>query len=394
MEYNFDEIIERRGTASIKYDFIKETYPLAKEATLPLWVADMDFNVSDAIKEAIIARANKPIFGYSDIKTKEYSEATIKWMKEKHDYTVKENEIFFSPGIVPAIGLLIMALTKENDSILIQQPVYTPFINLVKENKRNLVNSPLIENKNGCYEIDFNDFENKIINEKVKLFILCSPHNPVGRVWTKDELKQIGEICINHNVIVLSDEIHADITRKDYKHIPIASLFTQDNFVSLTAPSKTFNIAGLKMSNIIIKNKEIQNKWVDYCSKKLHISDPNCFVHDTLIAAYTKSEDWYNQLLDYLDENMAFINSFIKENLPKAKFNIPEATFLAWIDLREYNVDYDKLSDLFVTKGNFAIQHGSMFGKEGTGFFRLNAGCPREIIKTALTSMKKVLDEL
>ncbi len=392
---NFDTIINRKNTMCIKHDFIKKAFPLANENTLPLWVADMDFPCSEAIINTLRDRINHGIYGYSSVNSQEYYDSIISWYKTKHDYIVKKEDIFYSPGIVPAIGILINILTEEEDAIIINQPVYSPFINLIKNNNRKLINSPLIQDEKGDFNINLKDLEKKIKDNNVKMYILCSPHNPTGGIFTKEELLEIGRICIENDVILLSDEIHCDIVRKGEKHIPIASLFEEhDNFITATAPSKTFNIAGLKLSNIIIKSEEHKEKWKNFIDVKLHTNEPNILVHDTMIAAYTKSEDWYEYMLEYVENNMIYIKNYIDENLPKVKFNIPKASFLCWLDLREYNVDYKELCDIFVVKGNVAIQEGSMFGKEGYGFFRLNAGCSIEIIKEALENIKRTLEDI
>ncbi len=271
MKYDFDKIIDRRNTNSEKYDSLKRAYPLSDENTIPLWVADMDFPCSDAIIESIKERLLNPVLGYTFVYADdEYKSAVCDWMKDKHDFIIDKKDIYYSGGIVPAMCVLINTLTNEGDSIIVNQPVYTPFMNIVKSNYRNLVNSPLIKDENGNYTLDFDDFEKKIKDNNVKMFLFCSPHNPIGKVWTKDELLKIGEICKKYNVIVFSDEIHCDIVRKGIKHIPIASLFEDDDiFITGTAPSKTFNIPGMKVSNIIIKNEEYKSKWKYYTQKIL-----------------------------------------------------------------------------------------------------------------------------
>jgi len=395
-KYNFDEIIKRNNTNCEKHDGMKDVYPLSDEDTIPLWVADMDFPCSDEIINSIKERLLNPILGYTFISSdNEYLSAVKYWLKEKHDFLVDDDEIFFSPGIVPAIGIVINALTEENDSVIINQPVYTPFIKIVKANNRKLVNSSLIQNKDGEYVLDFEDFENKIIENDVKLYILCSPHNPMGKVWTKDELLKIGEICKKHNVIVFSDEIHGDITRKGIKHIPIASVFDKDDiFITGTAPSKTFNIPGMKVSNIIIRNEEYKKKWKEYIVNKIHISDPNVFVPSLVKAAYKKSDDWYYYMLEYVENNFKMVKDFITKHLPDVGFEIPDATYLGWLDLNKYDIDYEKLSDLFVTKGGFAVQHGKQFGEEGIGYFRINVGISNKLLMKAMIGMKEVLKDI
>ena len=396
MKYDFDKIIDRRNTNCEKYDSLKRAYPLSDENTIPLWVADMDFPCSDAIIESIKERLLNPVLGYTFVYADdEYKSAVCDWMRDKHDFIIDKKDIYYSGGIVPAMCVLINSLTNEGDNIIANQPVYTPFMNIVKDNNRNLVNSPLVKDENGDYTLDFEDFEKKIKDNNVKMFLFCSPHNPIGKVWRKDELLKIGEICKKYNVIVFSDEIHCDIVRKGIKHIPIASLFENDDiFITGTAPSKTFNIPGMKVSNIIIKNEEYKNKWKLYTQKRLHTADPNVFVPGLVKAAYKESDDWYNYMLEYVEENFKYIKKFVNENLENVGFEIPQATFLGWLDMNKYDIDYKELSDLFVTKGGFAIQHGKQFGEEGVGYFRINVATSRKNIEKAMNGMKEVLKDI
>ena len=385
MEHNFDEIVDRRNTNSIKYDFAKE---LGKpEDAIPLWVADMDFRTPRVVREALVASAQHGIFGYSQ--TKEgYFNAIYNWYKTRFNWEVDESWLVKTPGIVYALAVAIRAFTQEGDSVIIQQPVYHPFSNTVLNNKRQLVNSSLLY-KDGKYHIDFEDFEAKVKANNVKIFILCSPHNPVGRVWTKEELIKLGDICIKHDVIVVSDEIHCDFVFGDKKHFVFTSLKDEylDNTIICTAPSKTFNLAGLQASNIFIANKDFKEKF----QKELEISGYNHLNTMGLIAcqtAYEQGAQWVDDLNEYLEENLKTIRSFLLERLPEVKLVEPEGTYLIWLDFNDLKLNEEELDDLITNKAKLWLNNGAMFGQGGKGFQRVNIACPKAIIEKMLLQLE------
>lgn len=392
MKYNFDEVIDRKGTNSIKWDCITCNIEGSDEDTLPLWIADMDFACAQPIIDALHKRVDRLIFGYSTFNSLEYYKAVTGWFDRRYKWKIKKEDIFFSPGVVPALGGLIRILTKEGEGVIIQRPVYYPFSNMIRNNNRVIVNNSLI-NDNGMYYMDFDDLEEKAKNQNNKVMILCSPHNPVGRVWTEDELLKVAEICERNDVFLISDEIHSDLIRKEAKHIPIAKIFDHENIVTCTSPSKTFNIAGLSISNIIISNEDLKQKWNKEIYDKLGLTGANPFGIVAAQVAYDEGEEWLEQVLDYIDENLKFLDRYLKENMPKAKFLIPEGTYLAWIDLRGYDYDYKDLNKLIVRNAKLALDDGYIFGEEGEGFERVNVACPRSILENCLDKMKSVLEK-
>jgi cystathionine beta-lyase len=392
MRYDFDAVVDRKGTHSIKWDLLPEGAP---EDALPLWVADMDFSCAEPILKALHERIDRKIFGYTLYESREYKDAVTAWYKRRMDWDVAAEDIFFSPGVVPAIAFLIDCLTAEGDGIVIQRPVYYPFTNKIEANKRKVVNNPLVY-ENGAYRIDYDDLDAKMSLASTKGMILCSPHNPVGRVWKEEELKNIVNICRKYNKWIISDEIHGDLVRKHIAHIPLEKACPdyKDKIITCTAPSKTFNLAGMQLSNIVIPNKEHQKLWKDCTSNRFSIDLPNPLGLAALIAAYTEGEDWLEQLKTYLDQNAAFCRRFFEEKLPKAKTAEPEGTYLLWVDLRAYCGDYKKLQDTMFHKAKVALDEGYIFGKEGAGFERINFACPKSVLENCLNRMEKALNSL
>lgn len=387
---NFEQVIERRGTDCLKYDFAsKRGLP---EGVLPLWVADMDFRISSYIQEALFEQVKHGIYGYTDT-LDEYYQAVNKWLDNQYGYNVLEEEIVKTPGVVYAIGMAIQAFTRPGDAVLIQQPVYYPFSSVILDNKRELVSNDLVYDKeNLTYHIDFADFEKKIVKNSVKLFLLCNPHNPVGRAWNREELIQIGEICSKHGVIVFSDEIHADFVWKG-KHQ--AFLTAKGEFeqiaVTATSPSKTFNLAGLQVSNLVIKNKQLRQKF----QAALDASGYSQLNAVGLIAcktAYQSGEEWYEAVKKYIQSNIEFMMSYLKENIPQIKMIYPEATYLVWVDCSGLALTDEELEDLVVKKANLWLDSGCIFGNVGRGFQRFNVACPRKILKQALEQFKETVD--
>ena len=390
MKYDFSQVIERNNTLSIKYDFARERKK--PNDLLSLWVADMDFPVAQEIKEALIERCNHGIFGYSEVKTP-YYEVIAKWYEEKFNWPTKKQWLVKTPGVVAAIANAIRAFTNIGDAVLIQKPVYYPFFLTIEDNQRKVVNNSLVY-KNGRYEMDFVDFEEKIISNKVKLFVLCSPHNPVGRVWNKEELLKIGDICLKHKVIVVADEIHADFVYHGHQHQVFANLKTdyQEITVTCTAPSKTFNIAGLQVSNIFIANENLRKKFKQELKKTAN-ADINVMGLIACQAAYSQGEDWLRQVKIYIAENLEYVKTFLRDNLPQVKLVEPEGTYLLWLDFRELNLTEEELEDLIINKAKLWLDGGTMFGTEGVGFQRINIACPQKILIQAFTQLKEALKQ-
>lgn len=390
MKYNFDEIIDRKGTNCLKYDFASERGK--PEGVLPLWIADMDFKAPDIVLERLSEIVNHGIFGYSDSK-EDYFLVLKNWFEKKFGWKVKEEWLVKTPGIVFAIAAAIHAFTKEGDAVLIQQPVYYPFSETILDNKRKLVNSPL-KRTGDRYEIDFEDFEEKIIQEQVKLFIFCSPHNPVGRVWEKEELKRIGEICLKHGVIVVSDEIHSDFVYPGHQHTVFASLSKEisDITITCTAPSKTFNIAGLQISNIFIENPVLREK-VKKAIAQTGYSQVNQIGLAACQAAYEGGEEWLEGLKEYLAGNIEYTRAFLKEHLPKITLIEPEGTYLLWLDFKAYDLTEEEREELIVKKAGLWLDSGSMFGPDGEGYERINIACPRKTLEKALDQLKEVFSK-
>ena len=388
MVYNFDRVIERKNTLSLKYDFSKERGK--PEDILPLWVADMDFMTTNEVISELKKCVELGVYGYSESK-EDYFKVIQNWYQRYFQWHLEPSWLIKTPGVVFAISAAIRAYTKENDSIIIQTPVYYPFYEVILDNKRNLVTNPLLL-KNDHYEIDFIDFERKIIENNVKLFILCSPHNPVGRVWRKDELINLGNICLKHNVKVISDEIHCDFTYPGHKHYVFASLDPQFlmNTVTCTSPSKTFNLAGLQVSNIFIPNLKMKKKF-EKAVAQTGYSQLNLFGLVACKAAYEFGDIWLKELKLYLIQNLDYIRNFLKNELPLVSLIEPEGTYLVWLDFRKLNLSEEKLEKLIVEKAGLWLDSGKMFGIEGVGFQRINIACPISILEKALFKLKEAL---
>lgn len=381
---DFDRIIDRRNTKSVKYDLAaKKGMP---EDVLPLWVADMDFRVSSYIQEAIARQVEHGVFGYSDT-GEEYFEAVKGWMKRHHGWDVEADWLVKTPGVVFALSLAVKAFTEPGNSVLIQQPVYYPFKRVVEVNGRRTISNTLVY-ENNKYFMDFEDFEEKIIREKIKLFILCNPHNPVGRVWTEDELVRIGDICQKYHVIVVSDEIHGDFAFKRKHHVFAGLKKEYGEFtVTCTAPSKTFNLAGLQLSNIFISNPELRRAF----RRQLDIvgyEEPNIMGMVACEAAYRDGDEWYEAMLEYVAGNIAFTREYVEKNIPGVTMAEHEGTYLVWLDFRQLGMTGEELEEMIVQRARLWLDGGAMFGESGTGFQRVNVACPRKILEEALERMK------
>jgi cystathionine beta-lyase len=388
---DFDTVIDRRNTSCLKFDFAKKRG--MPEDVLPLWVADMDFKTSSYIQDALTAQAEHGIYGYTE-STDSYFEAVHDWILQHYDWEVSEKWLVKTPGIVYALAMAVQAFTEKGDAVLIQQPVYYPFSGVIRDNGRRIVSNSLVYDGNGGYTMDFEDFEKKIMDEKVKLFFLCNPHNPVGRVWNRDELEKVGDICEKHGVVVVSDEIHADFVWKK-KHLVLANLKEnyKDFVITATAPSKTFNIAGLQVSNLFIPNPELKKKLIGAIDASGY-SQLNAAGLIAAEAAYRHGEEWYQAMKAYVKSNIAYTAQYLRENIPQLKMIEPEGTYLVWIDCRGLGLSNQQLEDLIVQKAGLWLDSGIIFGDDGRGFQRINIACPRATLTLALEKLKKAVDEL
>jgi len=390
MNYNFDKIISRENTHSVKYDLRKLKFQ--NEDVIPMWVADMDFETPEFVRNAIQKRAENPIYGYS-IKPDSYFKSIVNWLEKRHQWLVKQEEIAFSPGVVPGFTLAILAYSKPGDQVVVQPPVYFPFFSAVEDTGRKLLHNQLLEEDNH-YRIDFEDLEDKLSHEKTRLLLISSPHNPVGRVWSDEELNKMIELCIKHNVILLSDEIHADLVFKPNKHLPtaIVSSKAKDHCVTFMAPSKTFNIAGLSTSFLIIQNDKLKEKY-DQVLNAYHLGMGNVFGNEGLEAAFTHGADWLDQLMKYLQTNVDLVADFLKNEFPKITMQKPEATYLLWLNCKSLNLTDEALNEFFIQDAGLGLNQGITFGLGGSGFMRMNIACPRSTLEKALLQLKKAKEK-
>ncbi len=394
-KYYFDEIIDRRNTSSIKYDFGMQR--MGRDDLIPLWVADMDFKLPEDILEELRKRVDHGIFGYTD-PDDEYFRILNSWTNKHYDYSVKPQWVTITPGLVYAIAHCIRGLTNVSDGVMIQQPVYYPFREMIESNGRILIDNPLLLDDNtDKYHIDFSDFEKKIVEHKVRLFILCNPHNPVGRVWSEEELFNMAEICLKHNVIIVSDEIHCDFIYKNSKFTSILALNEKYSekyksiIVGLHSLSKTFNIAGLQLGNCIIPDERLRHKFklANYASG---YSQGNVFGMAALKAAYTKGEEWHREVLEYIEANKDWTESFILENLKKARIIKSEGTYLLWVDFSKYGFSNEELENRIVNKAKLWLDSGAVFGPGSAQFQRFNIACPRSVVVEAFTRLKDAIE--
>lgn len=385
MKYNFDEIIPREGTNCLKYD-ARERFFGAGDV-LPLWVADMDFKTPDFITEAIKKRAEHEIYGYT-FRSESYYRSIIGWMKRRHNWDIKKEWISFSPGVVAGFTYGIETFSNPADGVIVQPPVYFPFFDSVKGIKRKMIENPL-KIENGRYTFDFDDLKSKI-DGNTKLLLLCNPQNPGGMVWTKEELTTLANICLENKIMIISDEIHSDLIFNENKHIPLASLseeIAQNCMISM-APSKTFNVAGLSSSIVIIPNKTSFARF-ERAIGVAHLHMGNIFGTIAMEAAYTHGDEWLKQLLDYLWENYLLLENYFRINLPKVKVMKPAATYLIWLDFREYGMKNDDLMKFTIENAKVGLNDGGRFGTGGDGWLRINIGCPRSILAEALERLGK-----
>lgn len=388
MKYDFDTVIERQNTNSVKWDIAEEL--VGEKDVLPLWVADMDFQSPPPVIEALRKRVEHGIFGYTVVPDSCY-EAIINWMKKRHGWEVEKEWIIFTSGIVAAFHWVVRAYTHPGDSIIVQPPVYYPFFKAVKNNGRLVVENQL-KHEHGQYEIDFDDLEEKI-NSQTKVLILCNPHNPVGRVWTREELTRLAALCLKHHVVICSDEIHSDLLFQGYRHTPTAMISEEiaRNTVTCIAANKTFNIAGLKTGVVIISDQRLREEFLN-TKRSIGVGSCNLFGIIATEAAYAYGEEWLEQLLDYLQGNLEFLMHFIKEKIPQIKVVQPEGTYLAWLDCRGLRLDDAALKDFMLKKAKVWLNDGPGFGNGGSGFQRINLACPRSILEEALRRIEKAVN--
>lgn len=392
MKYNFNERIDRSENHSAKWAEMGMKF--GRNDLTPMWVADMDIKTAPEILEAMRNKLEQEIFGYV-YRPDSYYESAANWLKKRFGYEVSPATLIHSPGVVPSMSILVKMLTKETDKILIQSPVYSPFASSVKDNGRTLVENNLVKDENGYYTVDFEDLEKKLSCEDVTLFILCNPHNPVGRVWKKDELEKMGELCRKYNVRILADEIWRDLIMPGHKHIPMASLSKEieDITITLFSPTKSFNLAGLQASFATFPRAEERKEFDDILGK-MDVKRNNPFSLVAFEAAYEKCENWLEQLIEHIDGNMQYVIEFINEKLPMIKTSKPEGTYLMWLDFNGVGIPQDKIQDFLINEAKVAMNDGATFGENGKGFFRMNVACPRYMVEEAMEKIEKAIRNL
>lgn len=386
---NFDSQVDRKNTYSLKWDGMAKTF--GRDDLLPMWVADMDFRPPEEVTEALRERIDHGVFGYT-ISTAHLSGAIVDWLRKRHGWDVADDWLLYSPGVVPSIHAAIQAFSEPGDGVLLQSPVYTPFFHMIEKNGRKIINSPLVLKENQ-YEVDFADFERKLA-DGVKIFLMSSPHNPAGRVWTEKELAGMTELCRKHGVIIISDEIHADLVAAPNRHIPVASLSPDvgDMTITLMAPTKTFNLAGVQASFMVIPNKEMQAKVTEVQARE-GISMLNTFGVTAMEAAYRHGHHWLDEALTYIRSNIELVKREVGNQLPKLNVIDPEGSYLVWIDCRETGWSDRELKKRLLDKGKLALNFGAAYGSGGEGFIRMNVACPRSIVEEGLKRLKEAFKE-
>lgn len=390
MKYDFDEVYDRKGTSCVKWDFAESFFQAGE--LLPMWVADMDFRTPGFIVEAVKERAAHEIYGYT-IRPQGYFSSLIGWIGKLHQWTIEKDWVIFSPGIVPAVNMAVMAYTRPGDKVVVQPPVYFPFFSAVRDNGRQLVYNQLVL-ENGRYSMDFEDLEKKI-DRRTKMVIISNPHNPGGSAWTAEELTRLGEICIRHNIILVSDEIHSDLVLPPNKHTVAASLSKEiaDVTVTMMAPSKTFNLAGMATSSVIISNQELRSEF-QVMLDRVHVGMGNLFGMVASEAAYSWGEDWLRQMLEYVKGNVDYVEKYLAGNIPQVKMIRPEATYMIWLDFRALGMDNGELKKFVLEKARLGLNDGPVFGPGGDGFQRMNVACPRSIVEEAMERLKTAVGSL
>ena len=392
MKYNFDKKVDRMNNNSAKWNEMEKNF--GKSELLPMWIADMDFETAPEIVEEMHKKLDQKIFGYVS-RPDSYYKSAIEWSKKRYNYDIDFNSIIHSPGVIPTISLILKSFAKDTDKIMIQTPVYPPFAGTVKNSNKILVENELIQDTDGNWQIDFEDFEAKAKDENLKWFILCNPHNPVGRVWKRDELQKIANICLKYNVRVIADEIWRDLVYKGHEFMAFASLSKEVENITITcfSATKTFNLAGLQASFAVFPRKE-ELELFDAKLGALDIRRNNPFSLVAMEAAFNKGEDWLNELLEYLELNINFVIDYVQNNIPKVKIIKPEGTYLVWFDFRELNLSYEEISKALIEEGKVALNNGTSFGNIGSEFFRMNIACPMYMVQDAMRRVDKAVKSL
>ena len=390
MKYNFDEIIDRRNTSCVKYD--EAAKHLGTTDFIPMWVADMDFQSPPCIIDALKKRVAHGVFGYT-YASDDYYQSIIGWLARRHRWNVQKDWIMYVPGVVKGFAFAIDEFTQKGDKIIIQPPVYHPFRLVSSGLGRQIINNPLLL-ENGKYYIDFEGLEQLVSENDCKMLILSNPHNPGGRMWTSDELTKLADICYENHILVISDEIHADLALWNNRHIPFATVSPKaaQNCITLMAPSKTFNIAGIISSFAVIENEDIRKKYLSYLEPR-ELNQGNIFAYTATQAAFNGGEEWLNEMLRYIEANFLYISNFMRENIPTIKALKPDASFLAWLDCRDLHLSQNELEKLFLEKAHLLLNSGTLFGAEGEGFMRMNMGTQHSVIVKALNNLKKAINE-
>ena len=388
MTYNFNQIIDRRGSGDLKHGVLKERY--GRDDLLPLWVADMDFETPPFITEALQQRLQHSLYGYTVVPDELWI-TIIQWIQEHHNWQVRRQWLTFIPGIVKGIGMAINVFLKEDEKVIIQPPVYHPFRLTPEGNGKQVVMNPLKELPDGSYTMDFEQLAS-VVDEKCRLLILSNPHNPAGICWDAETLRRLAHICYEHDIIVVSDEIHSDMALFGHQHVPFATVSEEAAQISITfgAPSKTFNIAGIVSSYAIVPNPTLRRRFYTWLEAN-ELNEPTLFAPIATIAAYSQGEEWRRQMLRYVEENIRFVEDFFHAQMPQIKPLRPQASFLVWLDCRALGLNHDQLIDLFVNKARLALNDGAMFGPGGEGFMRMNVGTPRAVLQQALQQLSEAL---
>mgnify|MGYP000557377561 FL=1 len=389
--YNFDEIIDRPGSGDLKHEALLPRW--GRNDLLPLWVADMDFATPDFVVDALKARLSHPIFGYT-IEPADYRPTIIDWNESHHGWKIKPEWISFIPGIVKGIGFVVNVFTKPGEKVIIQPPVYHPFRMTPEDNGREVVFNPLRLREDGYYDMDFDNLS-EVCDDKCRVLILSNPHNPAGVCWSKETLQRLADFCYEHNIIVISDEIHSDMALFGNRHVPFASVSERAADISITfaAPTKTFNMAGIVSSYAVISNDDLRQRFYGWL-KANELDEPTIFAPIATIAAYQKGEEWRKQMLAYVEDNVRFVEDYCRERIPGIRPLRPQASFLVWLNCRGLELSHDKLLDLFIDKAHLALNDGEMFGPGGEGFMRLNVGTPRSVLRQALEQLAEAVNEL
>ncbi len=390
-KYDFDKVIPRENTAAIKYDLRKRLF--GTDQVIPMWVADMDFETPDFIIDAFKKRLEHPIFGYS-VRPESFYQAFIRWVERRFQWKINREFLLYTPGVVPALHMGILAFSNPGDGIIVQPPVYHPFFSLIRDNDRNIIFNPLKHDGSGNYRMDLYDLKKKI-DKKTRLILLSHPHNPVGRCWTEEELKKLAEICLENRILIFSDEIHSDLIFKPHRHISMAFLGkeTAEKTLTFMAPSKTFNLAGLATAITIISEEKLREKF-NRELEKTHLWIGNIFGTVAFEAAYKHGDNWLEQLLDYLSGNIRYLKEFLSAELPGIAFNPPEATYLGWLNMKFLGMNDQELNEFMIRKAGLGFNDGPTFGPGGSGFQRINLACPRETLKKALDQLKQAVNSL